>query len=109
MYRHRPHLLVLSEYVPHSSEQDIQVTLLSPPPEKVIMLSKDLEEEEAILSEVLAHPAVHGSATADGMITFLSEKTHHIVWAKWLRPREVLRLNYKYRILWPENQEVYIN
>lgn len=105
----RPHLMVFSEYLPHSSEDDIRVDLMSPDLEKVITLDKDIEDPDEVIASVLAHSAVKASLTADGMIAFMSAKTHNVVWAKWLRPQERVTFNYKYRLLWPEAKEIYIN
>jgi hypothetical protein len=134
----RPHLLVLSEYLPHSTEEDIQVdqasatiprsthvlyitklcfqvNLFAPDPSSVIQLDGELEDPDDILTAVLSHSALrlspHSSSSSSGEMTaFLSAKTHNLLWAKWLQPRETVRFNYKYRILWPEAKgEVYIN
>jgi hypothetical protein len=96
------------------------VNLFSPDPSSAIQLDGELEDPDDILTAVLSHSALrlspHSSSSSSSsssgeMTAFLSAKTHSLLWAKWLQPRETVRFNYKYRILWPEAKggEVYIN
>mmetsp|Transcript_870 Transcript_870/g.1809 ORF Transcript_870/g.1809 Transcript_870/m.1809 type:complete len:763 (-) Transcript_870:690-2978(-) len=125
-----PHLVLMSEYVPHVGEEGIKVELLQPPAKTIqsVIVADGKEEgaatataegdvwsEEEFLAAVLAHPYLQSpTATATDsknnkgtqMLSFMSKSSGNLVWAKWMMPGETAKARLQYKIIWPEGRHL---
>jgi hypothetical protein len=119
-----PHLVVLSEYLPHVGEEGIKVELLQPTSGAVQSLSvgagaagEDVWSEEDFVAAVLAHPslahpaaaptaATSGTTTgaAGTMLAFTAKGSGNVVWAQWLQPGQTAKASLHYRIIYPDGK-----
>ena len=103
----RSQLVILSEYLPHSTEPDIIVQLIEPP-EPSLHLVEDITAESDLIDYVLNHSLLTSENSKVSTHIFHCKKTHQVVWALWIQPGQTLRFKYSYRILWPEGHEINI-
>eukprot|EP00598_Pedospumella_elongata_P005988 CAMPEP_0184970786 /NCGR_PEP_ID=MMETSP1098-20130426/3135_1 /TAXON_ID=89044 /ORGANISM="Spumella elongata, Strain CCAP 955/1" /LENGTH=711 /DNA_ID=CAMNT_0027492765 /DNA_START=79 /DNA_END=2214 /DNA_ORIENTATION=- len=110
-----PHLVILSEYLPHVGEEGIKVELLKPAKEDILQVNgdaahQDVWSEQDFVAEVLAHPKLAKPADkapkSDKMYVFVSEGSHNIVYAQWVQPGQTLQTGLKYRITWSDGKNI---
>lgn len=104
---YRPQLLILSEFLPHSTEPDIIVELIDPI-EAAVNTVLDMTSESDMIDYVVNHALLSSENPKVQTHIFHCKKTHQIVWALWIQPQQTLRLRYSYRILWPDGQDIAI-
>lgn len=126
-------LVLLSESLPSTGEEDVKVEPLSPtlPSDeksresqfvfrgKVGELSliptsvaSDHEECRSKILDLFSGPNADNSligkttTPSSGFESFLCKADNSIVWTKWMSPGETWRINYKYRTVWPDGKIV---
>jgi len=131
-----PHLVVLSEYVPHVQDSEIKVEVSKPAPESLVNLhpssssssstasttntAGEIYTEEEFIAKILAHPELQSppSATTKNaatksssskVYTFFAKGSLNLVTAKWLMPEESMQAGIKYRIVWPDGKTIHKN
>jgi hypothetical protein len=100
--------VILSEYLPHSTDPDILVELVDPPESSLHLLTEVSAESDMIDTVVNDPLLINDKVKAANSHIFYCKKTHQVVWALWIQPKQTLRLRYSYRLLWPEGQEITI-
>ncbi len=100
----RPHLVLMSEYVPRSAEEDIKVELLSPSMKEVEQIADSSGNGDDLLNEILNKYEIipHNGKTQ----AFYSDSSKMIVWAVNIAPGETVNLKLRYRISWPDGKTV---
>jgi hypothetical protein len=78
------------------------------PSESSLHLMTDASAESDMIDSVVNHALLTTENAKAETHIFYCKKTHQVVWALWIQPKQTLRLRYSYRILWPEGQEIAI-
>ena len=111
------HLVILSENIPKSTEADVNVRVMSPPPDEILPLStltqpssSSIDEitvsDEMLIDKVMEYERLQPSYDKK-LKVFISPSTNNIFWVKWLEPGEGLSLSFKYQISWPDERQIH--
>jgi hypothetical protein len=106
-----PHLVILSENLPKPSDTAIKVRLASPDPKVLIEL--DSADDEQCISKVVDKL---WPATSDQLVigdkdmqTFLCKISGNIIWSMWFSVGQEVSFSFKYDLIWPDGQQVYVS
>lgn len=121
-------LLLVHETLPKSTEEDIKMDLETPKADSVIVL-KDMNGADLCLNAVLSQPFItqaHIPSTRTSATQEVSSSgsiishpvavqvygcgsVNDLIWAVWLGPGQQHQISLKYKILWPEDKQIYIS
>jgi uncharacterized protein (TIGR02231 family) len=104
-HQNRAMLVILSENLPKSTEEDIKVEVLSYDPNKDVVSCETMSD--VLRAEASNKPASIRATTS--VRTYYSKSSGNVFWAKWIQPGETAQIPFKYRIVWPDEKQIYIS
>lgn len=105
-------LVIFAETIPQSEDDEVKVELQSPDPGKLQRLDKTgtVYNSEEFLQAVLAHPlVVAGQEKGASGAELVFAGGDQLIWVKWMEPGELWRTGFKYRMVWPDGNEISID
>jgi len=100
----KPHLVIIAEHVPRSSEEDIKIELQSPTSQEYHSFAENQGNEYDLLNYVLKDP--EAKKTNKKIRIYYSDSNKLVIWAVFVNPRETVNLSLKYRISWPDGKKI---
>lgn len=100
----KPHLVLVTEHIPRSTEEDIKAELLTPTDKDVVNIPENQGNEQDLLNYVLKENELMKSDKKTKV--FYSDSNRFIIWSVIVNPGETINLSLKYRLSWPDGKQI---